>query len=96
MMLPDSKKYTLPPIIQDRWKYLPDEVFKRLKVEPAVYTEEEHHVAVYAGRENLTIVKADCPKSLLRNSIATPSLAARVYNAKYVNGMLLERIAKEY
>ncbi|MCQ4754677.1 transposase [Enterocloster bolteae] len=78
------------------WKQLPGEVFKRVKVEPAVYTVEEHHVAVYAGKDNQTIVKADRPKSLLRNSIATPSLVASVYNAKYVNGMPLERIHKEY
>lgn len=81
---------------ENSWKQLPDEVFKRLKVAPAVYTVEEHHVAVYAGKDNQTIVKADRPKSLLRNSIATPSLVASVYNAKYVNGMPLDRIAKEY
>lgn len=78
------------------WKQLPDEVFKRVKVQPAVYTVEEHHVAVYAGKDNQTIIKADRPKSLLRNSIATPSLVASVYNAKYVNGMPLDRIYKEY
>lgn len=33
------------------WKQLPDEVYKRVRVQPAVYTVEEHHVAVYAGRE---------------------------------------------
>ena len=53
------------------WKQLPDEVFKRVRVQPAVYTVEEHHVAVYAGKDNQTIVKADRPKSLLRNSIVT-------------------------
>lgn len=78
------------------WKQLPDEIFKRVKMEPAVYTVEEHHVAVYAGKDNQTIVKADRPKSLLRNSIATPSLVASIYNAKYVNGMPLDRISKEY
>ncbi len=78
------------------WKRLPDEVYKRVRVEPAVYTVEEHHVAVYAGKDNQTIVKADRPKSLLRNSIATPSLVASIYNAKYVNGMPLDRINKEY
>lgn len=78
------------------WKQLPDEVYKRVRVEPAVYTVEEHHVAVYAGKDNQTIVKADRPKSLQRNSIATPSLVASVYNAKYVNGMPLDRIHKEY
>ena len=33
------------------WKQLPDEVYKRVRVQPAVYTVEEHHVAVYAGRD---------------------------------------------
>lgn len=41
---------------EDRWKRLPDEVYKKVRVQPAVYTVEEHHVAVYAGRDNQTIV----------------------------------------
>lgn len=78
------------------FKQLPDEIYKRVKVEPAVYTVEEHHVEVYAGKDNQTIVKADRPKSLLRNSIATPSLVASIMNAKFVNGMPLHRISQEY
>ena len=34
----------------DGWKRLPDEVYKRVRVQPAVYTVEEHQVAVYAAR----------------------------------------------
>ena len=78
------------------WKRLPDEVYKRLRFEPAVYTVEEHHVAVYAGKDNQTIVKADRPKSLLRNSIVTPSLGASIMNAKYTNGLPLYRISQEF
>ena len=78
------------------WKQLPDEVYKRVRVQPAVYTVEEHHVAVYAGKDNQTIVKADRPKDLLRNSILTPSLAASIMNAKYVNGLPLYRISQEF
>lgn len=78
------------------WKQLPDEIYKRVKVEPAVFTVEEHHVEVYAGKDNQTIIKADRPKSLLRNSIATPSLVASIMNGKYVNGMPLHRISQEY
>ena len=81
---------------KDGWKQLPDEVYKRVRVQPAVYTVEEHHVAVYAGRDNQTIVKADRPKDLLRNSILTPSLAASIMNAKYVNGLPLYRISQEF
>ena len=78
------------------WKQLPDEVYKRVRVQPAVYTVEEHHVAVYAGKDNQTIVKADRPKSLLRNSIVTPSLGASIMNAKYTNGLPLYRISQEF
>ena len=78
------------------WKQLPDEVYKRVCVQPAVYTVEEHHVAVYAGKDNQTIVKADRLKELLRNSILTPSLAASILNAKYVNGLPLYRISQEF
>ncbi|MEX2995024.1 hypothetical protein GAFPHCNK_06650 [[Clostridium] scindens] len=76
------------------WKQLPDEVYKRVRVQPAVYTVEEHHVAVYAGKDNQTIVKADRPRELLRNSILTPSLGASIMNAKYVNGLPLYRSAR--
>lgn len=90
--------YVVEPAAEDerkrnRPKQLPDEVFKRVKVEPAVHTVEEHHVVVHAGKENQMIVKADRPKSLLRNSIATPSPVASVYNAKHVNGMPSERMS---
>ena len=78
------------------WKQLPDEVFKRVKVQPAVYSVEEHHVAVYAGKDNQTIVKANRPKSLLRNSVITPSLGASIINAKYVNGLPIYRIGQEF
>lgn len=80
----------------DGWKQLPGEIYKRVRVQPAVYTVEEHHVAVYAGRDNQTIIKADRPKDLLRNSLLTPSLAASIMNAKYVNGLPLYRISQEF
>lgn len=78
------------------WKRLPDETFLRVKVEPAKYTVEEHHVAVYAAKKGDRIVKASRPKSLLRNSVATSSLVASIMNAKYVNGMPLHRISQEF
>ena len=80
----------------DGWKQLPDEIYKRVHVKPAVYTVEEHHVAVYAGKDNQTIIKADRPKDLLRNSLLTPSLAASIMNAKYVNGLPLYRSSQEF
>ena len=80
----------------DGWKVLPDEVYLRVKVEPAKYTVEEHHVHVYASKKGDRIVKATRPKSLLRNSVATPSLVASIMNAKYVNGLPLHRVAQEF
>lgn len=74
------------------WKQLPDEIYKRVKVQPAVYTVEVHHVAVYVGKDNQTIVRADRLKSLLRNSIVTPS----IMNAKYTNGLPLYKISQEF
>jgi transposase len=79
-----------------KWKCLPDEVYKRLACVPATYTIEEHHVCVYAGYDNQTIVKGRRPPDLLRNSIATPSLVAAVMNGKYVNALPLNRIEKEF
>ena len=78
------------------WKRLPDEVYKRVKVQPAVYMVEEHHVAVYAQKSGDMIVKARRPKDLLRNSVLTPSMAATILNAKYVNGIPIYRIAQEF
>mgnify|MGYP002236267353 CR=1 FL=1 len=43
-----------------------------------------------------SIIKADRPKNLLRNSLLTPSLAASIMNAKYVNGLPLYRISQEF
>ena len=36
-------------------------------MQPAVYTVEEHHVAVYAGKDNQTIIKADHPEEFLKD-----------------------------
>ncbi len=61
-----------------------------------MYTVEEHHVAVYVGKDNQTMVKVDRSKNLHRNNILTPSLAASIMNAKYVNGIPIYRINQEF
>lgn len=80
----------------DKWKRLPDEVYKRLAFHPARFEVEEHHVAVYAGTDNQTIIRGERPADLLRNSIATPSLAAAIMNSKYVNAIPLYRLEQEF
>ena len=91
--LPEEK---LREIFGNKWKQLPNEVYKRLRYHPATCTVEEHHVAVYAGTDNQTIVRADRPADLLRNSILTPSLAAAILNGKYVNALPLYRMEQEF
>lgn len=78
------------------WKQLPDEIYKRLVYEPPKWKVEEHHVGVYAGKDNQTMVKGDRPKDLFRNSILTPSLAAAIINGKYVNALPLYRLEQEF
>ena len=83
---------------ENGWKRLPDEVYHRVEYQPAVREVVEHHVAVYAAKrtEDDTIVRADRPVDLLRNSIATPSLVAAIMNAKYTNAIPLYRIAQDF
>lgn len=92
-VLPEEK---LQEIFGNKWKQLPDEIYKRLRYKPAEYLVEEHHVAVYAGTDNQTIIKADRPTEIFRNSIITPSLAAAIMNGKYVNALPLYRIEQEF
>ena len=80
----------------ESWKRLPDEVYKRYKYTPASVSVEEHHVAVYSGAKSERMIKANHPKQLLRNSLASASTVAGICNAKYVNAMPLYRIEAEY
>ena len=77
------------------WYELDDEVYRKLEVEPAVFTVVEHHIKVYKGR-NGKIVKGRHPKEMLCNSIATPSLTAFIMNGKYVNAVPLYRQEQEF
>ena len=58
-------------------------------------TEPEIETVIVHRKED-TIVRADRPDDLLRNSVVTPSLAAAVMNAKYANAMPLNRISEEF
>lgn len=79
------------------YKELPSEIYKRLHIIPETFIVDEHHVHVYASKNNDgTIVKAGRPADLFRNSIATPSLVASMINGKYVNALPLERQSKAY
>ena len=81
---------------QEGWKPLPDEIYRRYRFTPAKLEVEEHHVKVYAGKKTEEIVKAPHPESLLKGSLVSPSLAAAVMNAKYVNAVPLYRQEQEF
>ena len=92
--IPDDELARLFP---NGYKELPDEVYKRLHIIPETFIVDEHHVHVYASKDNDgTIVKAPRPVDLFRNSIATPSLVASILNGKYNNALPLERQSKAY
>ena len=79
------------------YKELPPVIYKRLHVIPETFIVDEHHVHVYASKQNNgVIVKAPRPVDLFRNSIATPALVASIINGKYVNALPLERQSKTF
>ena len=79
------------------YKELPVEIYKRLHIIPETFIVDEHHVHVYAVKNNDgTIIKAGRPADLFRNSIATASLVASMINGKYVNALPLERQSRAY
>ena len=74
---------------------MPIEIYKRLSIIPQTFLVDEHHVHVYASKGNTgTIVRADRPVSLFRNSIATPSIVTACIVSKYQNHLPLERQSK--
>lgn len=85
-------KDKLAEMFPDGYKELPEEIYKRLYIIPQTFIVDEHHVHIYASKKNDdTIVKADRPADLFRNSIATPALVAAIMAGKYVNHLPLER-----
>lgn len=75
---------------------LSDYVYTDIEYIPAKAVAHEHHLAVYAGKHNEGVVRADMPERLLKNSLITPTLAAAVINAKYANALPLNRISEEF
>lgn len=86
----------LAELFPDGYHRLPDEIYKDLEYVPSKFLVHEHHVAVYAGKKDYGIVRADKPERLLKNSILTPALAAAIFNAKYVNAVPINRLAEEF
>ena len=84
-------------LFPDGYKELPDEIYKRLSLIPQTFIVDEHHVHVYASKNNDgTIVKAERPADVFRNSIATPALVAAIIAGKYANHLPLDRQSNCY
>lgn len=86
--------------LKERFPYgytrLADEIHRELEYTPAKFTVHEKHIAVYAGKKDTGIIKADRPERLLKNSILTPSLAAGIMDAKYINHQPLNRLSEDF
>lgn len=93
IVIPDAK---LSDLFPKGYTRLDDYIYTDVEYIPAQAVAHEHHLAVYAGKHNEGVVRADMPERLLKNSILTPSLAAAVINGKYVNALPLNRISEEF
>ena len=91
-----SEKELTKEFGENGWKQLPDLISRRYKFIPAEIKVEEHHIGVYASKKNDgKMVRAGHPQNLLPGSLVSPSLAAAIMNAKYVNATPLARIERE-
>ena len=75
---------------------LPHNTYYTVEYIPAKFMEHEHHVFKYAGKRGEGIRVADAPEKLLPNSVLTPSLAAGIFVAKYLNAVPLARLGEEF
>ena len=78
------------------WRQLKDEVSRKYHFKPAEISVNEHHIGKYVSKEDGSIIYAPHPKWLLPSSPVSPSIAAAVMNAKYVNAVPLYRMQKEF
>lgn len=79
------------------WHQMEDEIYTELERIPPSYKVIEHHVGVYASNGNGSrIMRGKAPGRLLNHSILTPSLAASIFTAKYINAVPLNRISEGY
>ena len=75
---------------------LPDEIYRDVEHIPEEFVVHEHHIAVYAGKRDYGVIRADKPERLLKNSILTPSVAAAVFDMKYANCLPFNRISEDF
>ena len=83
----------LNELFPNGYKELPCSVYKRLSIIPQTFIVDEHHVHVYASKDNDgTIVKADRPPDLFgKTSLATAPLVSTIITGKFQNHLPLNR-----
>ena len=87
----------LQKLFPNGYKELPEKVYKRLVIIPETFLVDEHHLHVYASKDNSgSIVTAERPIDLFRNSIATPSLVAAIMNSKFEMHNPLDRLSRSF
>jgi transposase len=79
-----------------KMKVVTTETHRYLKLIPAQFVTVEEIVFVYSCPVCNKMKRAHKKPSLLKGSIATPSLVAGIMNAKYVNGVPLYRQEQEF
>ena len=84
------------PDCNTKYKVVTKETVKRLKFVPARFEAVEEVTYVYSCPKCGAMKRPEKTPSLLKGSIATPSLVAGIMNAKYVNGMPLARQEREF
>ena len=78
-------------------KELPVQIYKRISIIPQTLIVDEHHVHIYASKDNDgTIVRAPRPNDLFKNSIATAALISTVMNAKFSLHQPLDRQSRTF
>ena len=90
----ETRTYTLEgevrycPECGKKYSVVTKETVKRLRFVPAKFEVEEEITYVYSCSKYGSMKRPEKEPSLIRGSIATPSLVAGIMNAKYVSGCL--------
>lgn len=84
------------PDCSTKYKVVTKETVKRLKFVPARFEVVEEVTYVYSCPKCGVMERPEKAPSLLKGSVATPSLVAGIMNAKYINGMPLARQEREF
>ena len=92
----DIPEEQLKKLFPDGYKRIKDDIIRTVERVPAHYYVKEVHIAVYSDKFGDTLVRADHPKKVFRNSVASISLIIEVLVNKYFNALPLYRQEAHY